>query len=160
MKPIQLFCHGVVIAALAACSEAPESDAGPTTETGMAGSANEQSVDLADYGFLDGGEVSPIEMPDWMPANLTLPDDFVPVEQRAIGTKTFLLRGITQQPSDKLYDSLSAALQEAGYEVRSGDDYRNENLVYFSGNGYEDSSVKIRPGPADTLLEIGLSKAD
>lgn len=160
MTPRQFCSIGAAIALIAACSEAPEPASEEPVAIGDADATAGQTVNLADYGFLDGGEISPIDTPEWMPEDLALPSDFVPVEERAIGTRTFLLRGVTQQPSEGLFENLSAGLRDAGYEVREGDGYRADNLVYFSGKGYEDSTIKIVRGESDTLLEISLGKVN
>ncbi|PEQ14274.1 hypothetical protein B2G71_01315 [Novosphingobium sp. PC22D] len=162
MKFSQFAAASLGLALVAGCGESPDTATGqgdslPAAEP-VAGSDG-RTYDLADYGYIDGQEVTPIGMPGWMPAEISLPGDFVPLEERSLGTRTHLLRGVTQEPGDGLYDSLSADLREAGFEVRDGEGYRADNLVYFSGNGYEDSKIDIRPGDNDTLLEISLSES-
>lgn len=150
----------LMIGVCAACSDAPEPAGEVEVETGTESASSGKSIDMADYGFIDGVVVKPIDMPDWLPADLKLPDDFVPVEELYMAPiNASILRGVTNEPIEDLFDSLSADLIAAGYDVRLGDDYRADNLVYFSGNGYEDSTISIRPGPNDTLLDIALIPA-
>lgn len=160
MKALRIITAGIGIAMISACSEPDMSQGEQTGEESTDQAAPEASVDLSEYGLLDGGQVSPIAMPGWLPDGFPLPDDFVALDERSIGTRTRIMRGVTDQSGDGLFDSISQNLQSAGYEVRDGESYRADNLVYFSGKGYEDSTIRIRPGDGGSLLEISLSKSE
>lgn len=159
MKIAKFVCFGLVVALTAACGSEAE-DSGSTAMIAQdIATASGDTINLDDYGFIGGTQLTPVSMPGWFPQSITLPDDFVTYEARQMGTSAAIVRGLTNEPADSLFDSLSAALREQGFEVRDGEGYRADNLVYFAGNGYEDSTIRIRPGPTDTMLDIGLVSA-
>ncbi|MEM7779723.1 MAG: hypothetical protein AAF697_04925 [Pseudomonadota bacterium] len=160
MKTKHIMFAAGAFALCAACGGETDSPSGAMTEPEASEMTGEGSIDMAAYGFLDGQMVSPIDMPGWFPESITLPDDFVAVEAREIGTRSAVLRGVTAAPMEGLYDTLSADLEAAGYSVRKSDGLRADNLIYFGGQGYEDSGIRLRPGPDDVLLDITLARSD
>ena len=144
---------------LAGCGGSQEAPLADDVEASDAPASSAQTINLDDYGFIGEQMVSPIAKPDWLPDSLALPDDTVAVYARTVMPGRQQFYGITKQPADGLFDTLAKGLRDNGYEVRDDDYYRSENLVYFGGNGYEDSTIRIRPGPDDTLLDIGLVDA-
>ncbi len=104
----------------------------------------------------DSGEVvdtaSATDMPEWVPAGFPLPGDFSVVGTQDIGQYTHVLDGTTDEPLDGLYESLSEDLSSAGYEVRDSEDYAEQDLVYFDGQGCSDCTIRIvDAGPARTM---------
>lgn len=99
-----------------------------------------------------------VPMPDWLPADFPVPDDFVAESDRQFGASTYMLRGRTAAPLEGLYEQYAEDLTAQGYEVRQTPELVEQNLVYFGGNGWEDSTVRIIDSGTHRTLEIGLSR--
>ncbi len=117
---------------------------------GEAGEAADASSDA------EGAAVVP--MPDWLPADFPVPDDFVAESDRQFGASTYMLRGRTATPLEGLYEQYAEDLTAQGYEVRETPELIEQDLVFFSGNGWEDSTVRIIDSGEHRTLEIGLSR--
>lgn len=99
-----------------------------------------------------------IAIPDWLPADFPLPDDFVAESDRRFGASTYMLRGNTAAPMEGLYAQYVEDLSAQGFEVRETPELEEQDLVFFSGNGWEDSTVRIIDSGDRRTLEIGLSR--
>lgn len=96
-------------------------------------------------------------LPEWLPADFPLPEDFSVESAQEIGQNTKVLNGSTDAPLDGLYESLSADLENAGYQVRNGEDYADQDLVYFEGKGCEDCTIRITDAGLSRTMQISLS---
>ena len=112
--------------------------------------------DAGDTAGADVADVVP--MPDWLPADFPVPDDFVAESDRQFGASTYMLRGRTATPLEGLYEQYAEDLTAQGYEVRQTPELIEQDLVFFSGNGWEDSTVRIIDSGTHRTLEIGLSR--
>jgi hypothetical protein len=106
----------------------------------------------------DAQSVESIPMPDWLPADFPVPDDFIAESDRQFGASTFMLRGRTATPLEGLYEQYAEDLTVQGFEVRQTPELIEQDLVFFSGNGWEDSTVRIIDSGEHRTLEIGLSR--
>jgi hypothetical protein len=111
--------------------EAMTDEASAPTATEPSG----ETINLDDYGFIGEQRVGLIAAPDWLPEDLALPDDTVAVYARSLTSGRQIFYGITKEPAEGLFDILTERLRSKGYEVRDGEYYRSDNLVYFGGNG-------------------------
>ncbi len=87
-----------------------------------------------------------------------MPDDFVAESDRQFGASTYMLRGRTATPIEGLYEQYAEDLTAQGFEVRETPELVEEDLVFFNGNGWEDSTVRIIDSGDHRTLEIGLSR--
>ncbi|MEM8696350.1 MAG: hypothetical protein AAGE05_10055 [Pseudomonadota bacterium] len=117
-------------------------------ETGGAASADAEA----------GGANGVMAMPDWFPADFPLPDDFEPESDRQFGASTFMLRGTTAAPLEGLYETLANDLGAAGFQILDRPELVEQDLVYFNGNGWEDSTIRIVDSGDRRTLEISLSR--
>ncbi len=97
------------------------------------------------------------DIPEWLPGGFPLPDDFKLDGANNIGTSTHLINGRSDMPADQIYDFFADGLAEAGYDVRSREDYREQNMVYFEGNGCHDCTVTFTDAGAWRTMRISLT---
>lgn len=102
--------------------------------------------------------VESVPMPDWLPEDFPVPDDFIAESDRQFGASTFMLRGRTAAPLEGLYEQYAEDLTAQGFEVRETPELVEQDLVFFNGNGWEDSTVRIIDSGTHRTLEIGLSR--
>lgn len=159
MKIEHLLSALCAVSLCAACGSEPEQSPADPAIADEAEAAGAGGIDTGDYGFLDAQVLAPIAMPDWFPDTITLPADFVAVEAREIGSSNLLVRGVTSEPLEGMYDTLANDLETAGYSLRKINGMREDNLISFKGMGYDDGAIRLRPGSSDTMLEITLTRA-
>jgi len=119
------------IAALSACGGADDAGSADAGDTAM---ATEPMIEAPDY----------VGMPDWMPGNIYLPDDFTVTGSREIGTRNFLLDGTSAMSQEELLSTYRSQLEAAGYDVTPLDRMPpGEPTVQFKGNGLEAAGVAV-----------------
>ncbi|QLC22785.1 hypothetical protein HFP51_11700 [Parasphingopyxis sp. CP4] len=106
----------------------------------------------------DAQSAESIPMPDWLPEDFPVPDDFIAESDRQFGASTYMLRGRTATPLEGLYEQYAEDLTVQGFEVRQTPELVEQDLVFFNGNGWEDSTVRIIDSGDHRTLEIGLSR--
>jgi len=90
-----------------------------------------------------------IEVQDWIPEVLEMPDDIEVVTDRAIGSSIRVFRISTEEDSTELLERWRTALEEEGFNVEASSTELESQQVQFSGSGIENATISIAPDTAD-----------
>jgi len=90
-----------------------------------------------------------IEVQDWIPEVLEMPDDIEVVTDRAIGSSIRVFRISTEEDSTELLERWRTALEEEGFNVEASSTELESQQVQFSGSGIENATISIAPNTAD-----------
>jgi len=102
-----------------------------------------------------------VEIPEWFPDNLFLPADFEATQALPFGTKTYLLRGISQEGAGDLLVRYRSELATAGYGVRDpAQTPDQDSFVMFSGQGLDAAGVRVRDDGDRREIEINFTLLD
>lgn len=100
-----------------------------------------------------------VPVPDWFPSDIFLPEDYEATQSQTIGTRTFLLRGISYSSQSDLLAAYRIELASSGYKVTPEDRMpSDEPFIIFSGKGLESAGVRIRDDGDRREIEINYSQ--
>lgn len=100
-----------------------------------------------------------IPVPDWLPSDIYLPDDYEATQAVDIGTGNYTLRGISQLSQAELLEAYQTELASSGYNVRPPRDAdADEPFLVFGGNGVSAGGVRIRDDGDRREIQMNFTK--
>lgn len=149
MKVLKMMCLSIFVVGLAACGDGGSAvSSSPDSEP----SESNRTVERVE---------ERVEIPEWFPGNLFLPADFEATQALTFGTKTYLLRGISQEGAGDLVTRYRSELANEGYAVREPAQTPDQNsFVMFSGQGLDGAGVRVRDDGDRREIEINFTLLD
>ncbi|PWE30531.1 hypothetical protein DDZ14_15365 [Maritimibacter sp. 55A14] len=86
---------------------------------------------------------------DWIPAEISLPEDMEVLTDRAIGSSARIFSFATGQDVGALLEGWRTALMGAGYEVKNQPEAVEMQQIEFSGPGIGNAKISVSPSPED-----------
>lgn len=155
----KMYVAGLLVSAglsLTSCGGSSDEADTPLSKTAEP-SATHPDTSMNDNGYEGQRVEERVAMPDWMPNDIWLPEDFEATQVQKIGTRTYILRGITTADTEMLLDTFPSKLKEAGYDTLDREDLKDQNLVQFDEKGLDTSLIRIRDDGDRRELQISLS---
>lgn len=97
-----------------------------------------------------------VPLPDWLPTDIYLPEDFEATQVLPMPNGLHLLRGISQTSPEDLIHLYIQSLSTAGYEVVDRPGQQAKGVVQFRGKTLSDSIIRIRDDSDRRELQISL----
>ncbi|WP_296762873.1 hypothetical protein [Sediminimonas sp.] len=92
---------------------------------------------------------SAIEVQDWIPEALTMPEDAEVKTDRAIGSSIRLFEIVTAEKVDTLLARWSEALEEEGYRISKSSAEMDIQQIEFTGPGIGNAKISVAPSALD-----------
>jgi hypothetical protein len=92
--------------------------------------------------------------PDWLPPEITLPDDTQIVMDRQIGSANRMLSFTTDADTDDLAATWRAALEGGPYQVAPAAEGMDRRLIEFSGGHIQNGQITFLPGADSTATTV------
>jgi hypothetical protein len=91
---------------------------------------------------------------DWIPAEITLPEDMEVVIDRSIGSANRLLSFTTDADADALATTWREALENGPYQVEPTAEGMDGRLIAFSGGRVQNGQISFLPGADSTRTTV------
>ena len=91
---------------------------------------------------------------DWIPAEITLPEDMEVVIDRSIGSANRLLSFTTDEDADALATMWREALENGPYQVEPTAEGMDGRLIAFSGGRVKNGQISFMPGADATRTTV------
>ncbi|MDX1822399.1 MAG: hypothetical protein R3197_15995 [Paracoccaceae bacterium] len=91
---------------------------------------------------------------DWIPVEITLPQDREVVIDRSIGSANRMLSFTTDENPDSLADTWRAALEAGPYQVKPAAEGMDRRLIEFSGGRVQNGQITFLHGADSTRTTV------
>lgn len=91
---------------------------------------------------------------NWIPAEITLPEDMEVVIDRSIGSANRLLSFTTDEAVDVLADTWREALTQGPYQVKPTAEGMDRRLIEFSGGRVQNGQITFMRGADSTATTV------
>lgn len=109
---------------------------------------------LLALGLSIGPALADIAAHDWIPDEITLPQDMEVVIDRSIGSANRMLSFTTDADPDALADTWRAALEGGPYQVKPAAEGMDRRLIEFSGGRVQNGQITFLHGAESTRTTV------
>ena len=91
---------------------------------------------------------------DWIPPEISLPQDMEVVIDRSIGSANRMLSFTTDEDPDTLADTWRAALEDGPYQVKPAAEGMDKRMIEFSGDRVQNGQITFLHGADSTRTTV------
>ena len=98
-----------------------------------------------------------VPLPDWLPSDIYLPEDFEATQVLRLPNGLHLLRGISQASAEDLTGRYIQSLAEAGYEVVDRPEQQAKSVVQVRGKTLSDSIIRVKVAQVEAQTPVPIA---